>query len=195
MPNEKDIGVEKALPLTTHLEELRKILIRVFAIVLVVFCFVYWKSYIFMDFITAPIIPIMPEKSSMAILKLTEGFFSQSLSSRLLLRYFFSVCRLYFISYGLLLLPGCTLRRKKICSLFCYYVVAPLLFFGCELRILCRFPFRFQILPRLCRGVCDSQPVYTMVSQFCYPAYYGFRLGFRDACICALLIQDGDYLG
>ncbi len=78
MPNEKDIGVEKALPLTTHLEELRKILIRVFAIVLVVFCFVYWKSYIFMDFITAPIIPIMPEKSSMAILKLTEGFFHRA---------------------------------------------------------------------------------------------------------------------
>ncbi|PLX67552.1 MAG: twin-arginine translocase subunit TatC [Denitrovibrio sp.] len=141
MSNEKDQGVEQALPLTTHLEELRKVLIRVFAIVIIVFCFVYWKSYIFMDFVTAPIVPIMPEDSSMAILKLTEGFFTE-LKLSALVAVFFSMP---FIFYQLwkFIAPGLYAQEKK--YVFSFVVMSSLLFFlGASFAYYVVFPFGFK---------------------------------------------------
>jgi len=141
MSKEKDQGVEQALPLMTHLEELRKRLIWIFAILIVVFCFVYWKSYIFMDFITAPIIPILPEHSSMAILKLTEGFFTE-LKLSLLVALFLSMP---FIFYHLwkFVAPGLYAQEKK--YIFAFVIMSSMLFFmGAAFAYYVVFPFGFK---------------------------------------------------
>jgi len=138
---DKDKGVEETLPLTTHLEELRKRLIRVLIVVLVVFCFVYWQSKIFMDFITAPIVPILPEDSTMAILKLTEGFFTE-LKLSALVALFFSMP---FIFYQLwkFIAPGLYAQEKK--YVVSFVIMSSLLFFlGASFAYYIVFPFGFK---------------------------------------------------
>jgi len=141
MTRDKDQGVETAQPLMTHLEELRKRLIYIFGILIVVFCFVYWKSQIFMDFITSPIVKILPEKSTMAILKLTEGFFTE-LKLSLLVAVFLSMP---FIFYQLwkFIAPGLYAQEKKYIVSFVF--MSSLLFFlGAGFAYYIVFPFGFK---------------------------------------------------
>ncbi|PLX71289.1 MAG: twin-arginine translocase subunit TatC [Denitrovibrio sp.] len=141
MPRDKDKGVEDALPLTTHLEELRKRLINVIAVLIIVFCFVYWKSQIFMDFITAPILPILPEKSTMAILKLTEGFFTE-LKLSALVAVFFSMPFIFYQGWKFIA-PGLYAQEKKYVASFVF--MSSLLFFlGASFAYYVVFPFGFD---------------------------------------------------
>jgi len=149
MSKGKDQGVEEALPLTTHLEELRKRLIRIIIILVIVFSFVYWKSFIFMDFITAPIVPILPEKSSMAILKLTEGFFTE-LKLSALVAVFFSMP---FIFYQLwkFIAPGLYAQERK--YVFSFVFMSSLLFFlGAAFAYYVVFPFGFKFFLSYAEG-------------------------------------------
>lgn len=141
MPRDKEQGVEEALPLTTHLEELRKRLIKVLIVLVIVFCFVYWKSKIFMDFITAPIIPLMPEHSSMAILKLTEGFFTE-LKLSAMVAVFFSMPFIFYQAWKFIA-PGLYAQEKKYVTAFVF--MSSLLFFmGAAFAYYGVFPFGFK---------------------------------------------------
>lgn len=141
MPRDKDQGVEESLPLTTHLEELRTRLIRVLIVLLVVFCFVYWQSQVFMDFITAPILPILPESSTMAILKLTEGFFTE-LKLSAIVAVFFSMPFIFYQMWKFIA-PGLYAQEKKYVASFVF--MSSLLFFtGAAFAYYVVFPFGFR---------------------------------------------------
>jgi sec-independent protein translocase protein TatC len=137
----KEEGVEARLPLTTHLEELRKRLIRIMIVVVIVFCLVYSKSQIFMDFITAPVLPVMPEDSSMAILKLTEGFFTE-LKLSLMVAVFLSM-PIIFYQLWKFIAPGLYAQEKK--YVFAFVVMSTVLFFsGGAFAYYVVFPFGFK---------------------------------------------------
>ena len=141
MSKDKEQGVEHALPLTTHLEELRKRLMYVIAILIVVFCLVYWKSKIFMDFITAPIVPILPQNSSMALLKLTEGFFTE-LKLSALVAVFFSMPFIFYQGWKFIA-PGLYAQEKK--YVFSFVLMSSVLFFlGASFAYYVVFPFGFK---------------------------------------------------
>lgn len=141
MPRDNEQGVEQTLPLTTHLEELRKRLVYVLIVLLAVFCFVYWKSQIFMDFITAPIVPILPEHSTMAILKLTEGFFTE-LKLSALVAVFISMPFIFYQGWKFIA-PGLYAQEKKYVVSFVF--MSSLLFFtGAAFAYYVVFPFGFE---------------------------------------------------
>jgi sec-independent protein translocase protein TatC len=69
--------VETTYPLSHHLNELRWRLLYVAIVVLVIFCLCYWQSNYVYDFVTRPINPLLSEKVTLSMLKLTEGFITE----------------------------------------------------------------------------------------------------------------------
>lgn len=149
MPRDKEQGVEEAMPLTTHLEELRKRVIRIIIVLIVVFCLVYWKSQIFMNFITAPIIPLLPAHSSMALLKLTEGFFTE-LKLSAMVAVFFSMPFIFYQIWRFVA-PGLYAQEKK--YVFAFVFMSSLLFFtGAGFAYYGVFPFGFKFFLGYAKG-------------------------------------------
>ncbi|MGE4318860.1 MAG: twin-arginine translocase subunit TatC [Deferribacterales bacterium] len=149
MLNEKEKGVEAKLPLMEHLVELRKRLIRVFIVVIVVFCFVYSKSALFMDFVTAPLVKLLPENSSLAMIKITEGFFTE-LKLSLVVAVFFSMPAVFYQLWKFIA-PGLYAQEKKYMTSF--VVFASLLFVaGGAFAYYVVFPFGFQFFLSYAHG-------------------------------------------
>ena len=117
---------DEKLPLTTHLEELRKRLIRIILVLVVVFSACYSQSTYIFNFVTAPLIPLFPDGSSFAMLKLTEGFFTE-LKLSLMAAVFFSMP---FILYQIwkFIAPGLYAHEKK--YVVSFVIVSSLLFFS-----------------------------------------------------------------
>lgn len=149
MSRDSEQGVEESLPLTTHLEELRKRLIRVLIVLVIVFCGVYSQSQIFMDFVTAPIVPILPENSTMAILKLTEGFFTE-LKLSALIAVFFSMPFIFYQGWKFIA-PGLYAQEKK--YVFSFVLMSSALFFlGASFAYYIVFPFGFKFFLQYAEG-------------------------------------------
>lgn len=149
MPRDKDQGVEETLPLTTHLEELRGRLIKICIVLVVVFCFVYWKSRIFMDFITAPLLPILPEHSSLSLLKLTEGFFTELKLSGMV-AVFFSMPVIFYQLWKFIA-PGLYAQEKKYVTAF-VFMASMLFFMGAAFAYYFVFPFGFKFFLGYAQG-------------------------------------------
>ena len=149
MLNSKDKDVDRQLPLMAHLEELRKRLIRVFIIVIIVFCFVYSKSSIFMDFVTAPLVKLLPEHSTLAMIKITEGFFTE-LKLSLVVSIFFSMPAVFYQLWKFIA-PGLYAQEKKYITSFVFF--ATLLFIGGgAVAYYVVFPFGFQFFLTYAHG-------------------------------------------
>ncbi|WP_415237888.1 twin-arginine translocase subunit TatC [Seleniivibrio woodruffii] len=149
MPNEKETGVEAKLPLMTHLEELRKRLIRVAIILLVIFCVVYNQSQFFMDFVTAPLVKALPEHATLSMIKLTEGFFVE-LKLCAMVALFFGMP---FVFYELwkFIAPGLYAQEKK--YVVSFVVFASLLFVGgAAFAYYGAFPFGFKFFLTYAQG-------------------------------------------
>lgn len=142
-------GTDAKIPLTKHLEELRSRLIKIFILLIIVFSVCYSQSKYLMDFVTAPLTPILPEKSSLAMLKLTEGFFTE-LKLSLMAAVFFSMP---FIFYQLwkFVAPGLYVHEKRYVAGF--VVVSSLLFFvGAGFAYYIVFPFGFRFFLNYAQG-------------------------------------------
>lgn len=142
-------NAEEKLPLTTHLEELRKRLIRVIIVLIVVFSICYSQSGIIFKFITAPLIPLFPNGSSFAMLKLTEGFFTE-LKLSLMSAIFFSMP---FILYQIwkFIAPGLYAHEKK--YVVSFVIASSMLFFiGASFAYYVVFPFGFQFFMNYAKG-------------------------------------------
>lgn len=145
MISEKD----EKIPLTKHLEELRSRLIKVFILLIIVFSVCYSQSKYLMAFVTAPLTPILPKGSSLAMLKLTEGFFTE-LKLSLMAALFFSMP---FIFYQLwkFVAPGLYVHEKKYVVGFVF--VSSLLFFvGAAFAYYLVFPFGFRFFLNYAQG-------------------------------------------
>jgi len=141
--------MDEKLPLTKHLEELRQRLIKIFIVLIVVFGVCYYNSKFFMDFVTAPLVPLLPEKSSLAMLKLTEGFFTE-LKLSLMAAVFFSMP---FILYQLwkFVAPGLYAHEKK--YVVSFVLVSSILFFsGAAFAYYIVFPFGFRFFLNYAQG-------------------------------------------
>lgn len=141
--------MDEKLPLTKHLEELRQRLIKILIVLIVVFGICYSKSKFFMDFVTAPLVPLLPEKSSLAMLKLTEGFFTE-LKLSLMAAVFFSMP---FILYQLwkFVAPGLYAHEKR--YVVSFVLVSSVLFFaGAAFAYYIVFPFGFKFFLNYAQG-------------------------------------------
>jgi len=149
MPNEKDSGVEAKQPLMEHLEELRKRLIRIFIIVIIVFCAVYSNSKIFMDFVTAPLIAALPEHATLSMIKLTEGFFVE-LKLCAVVAVFFSMPAIFYELWRFIA-PGLYAQEKK--YIVSFVISATLLFLGgAAFAYYGAFPFGFKFFLSYAQG-------------------------------------------
>jgi sec-independent protein translocase protein TatC len=188
MPKGKDNGVEEALPLTTHLEELRSRLIKVLILLLIVFCFVYWKSSFFMDFITAPIIPILPENSSMAILMLTEGFFTE-LKLSAMVAVFFSMPFIFYQIWKFVA-PGLYAQEKKYVTAFVF--MSSLLFFlGAAFAYYIVFPFGFEFFLGYAEGYVTANLSIQWYLSFVVRLIMAFGLVFEMPVFVLFLSKMG----
>jgi len=115
MKTKPDTNTEQ--PLLTHLEELRKRLVRILIVVAIVFFICYWKSSYLFAFIKEPLVLFLPPNSTLSMLKLTEGFMTE-LKLAFMVSCFFSMP---YILYELwkFVAPGLYDRMKKICIQFC----------------------------------------------------------------------------
>ncbi|MGB9730824.1 MULTISPECIES: twin-arginine translocase subunit TatC [Calditerrivibrio] len=132
--------VDAEQPLMTHLEELRKRLIRIMIALTIVFSICYWKSVYLFQFIKKPLILFMPPNSSLSMLKLTEGFLTE-LKLSFMAAVFFAMP---YILYELwkFIAPGLYTHERKYVSgfvisasflfffgsFFCYQFVLPIAF-------------------------------------------------------------------
>ncbi|MGE4268539.1 MAG: twin-arginine translocase subunit TatC [Deferribacterales bacterium] len=149
MPNEKETGVEAKQPLMEHLEELRKRLIRVFIIVVIVFSVVYSNSKIFMDFVTAPVIEVLPAHASLSMIKITEGFFVE-LKLCAVVAVFFSMPAIFYELWKFIA-PGLYAQEKK--YIVSFVISATLLFIGgAAFAYYGAFPFGFKFFLSYAQG-------------------------------------------
>lgn len=153
MPSEKTKGVDAKLPLMQHLIELRKRLIRVFIIVIIVFCVVYSKSAWFMDFVTAPVIKVLPPHSSLSLLKLTEGFFTEMKLSFVVAIFFSSPA--IFYQLWKFVAPGLYAQEKK--YIISFVISASGLFIsGAAFAYYMVFPYAFQFFLTYAHGAVTA---------------------------------------
>ena len=75
MENDTENNTDKKIPLTAHLEELKKRLIRILIVVGVGLCVCYFFRDWSFKIITKPLIDVLPEAGSIIFTGLTEAFF------------------------------------------------------------------------------------------------------------------------
>jgi sec-independent protein translocase protein TatC len=69
--------VETTYPISHHLRELRQRIVKILAATIVLFILCYWQSDYIFSFVTAPISPLLSDRVTLSMLKLTEGFVTE----------------------------------------------------------------------------------------------------------------------
>lgn len=181
-------NMDEKLPLTKHLEELRKRLIRICIVLIIVFGVCYTYSKFFMDFIAAPIIPLLPEKSTLAMLKLTEGFFTE-LKLSLMAAVFFSMP---YILYELwkFVAPGLYAHEKK--YVISFVIISSLLFFsGAAFAYYLVFPFGFKFFLNYAQGEVIASLSLQWYLSFVTRLILGFGIVFELPVFTLFLAKMG----
>lgn len=149
MGKDKDKNIGSQTPLIEHLEELRKRVVYILFILVTVFCFCYWRSQFFMDFVTAPLVNVMPEGSSMAMLKITEGFLME-LKLSFIVALFFSMPFIFYHMWRFIA-PGLYVHERK--YVVGFVISTSLLFFlGAAFAYYMVFPFGFAFFLKYAEG-------------------------------------------
>jgi sec-independent protein translocase protein TatC len=181
-------NMDERLPLTKHLEELRKRLIRIFIVLIIVFSVCYTYSKFFMDFVTAPIIPLLPEKSTLAMLKITEGFFTE-LKLSLMAAVFFSMP---YILYELwkFIAPGLYAHEKR--YVISFVVISSVLFFsGAAFAYYLVFPFGFKFFLNYAQGEVIASLSLQWYLSFVTRLILGFGIVFELPVFTLFLAKMG----
>ncbi|QAR32064.1 twin-arginine translocase subunit TatC [Geovibrio thiophilus] len=188
MAKEKNQGVEAQIPLMEHLEELRKRVIYVLIIVIAVFSFCYWQSQFFMDFVTKPLVDVMPEKSSMAMLKITEGFFME-LKLCFMAALFFSMPFIFYHIWKFIA-PGLYVHEKK--YVMGFVISASLLFFlGAGFAYYFVFPFGFAFFLKYAQGYVIANLSIEWYLSFVTKMVLGFGIVFELPVFTFFLAKMG----
>jgi len=149
MDTETESTVEEKLPLTVHLEELRKRVIKSLIVIGAVFVACYSNSEILFDFVIAPVTAVIPDGSTLAMIKLTEGFFVQ-LKLSFMAAIFFAMPFL-LLQLWLFISPGLYIDEKK--YVVSFVIVSSLLFFtGATFAYYVVFPFGFEFFLSYAKG-------------------------------------------
>ena len=181
-------NMDERLPLTKHLEELRKRLIRIFILLIIVFAVCYSNSKFFMDFVTAPIIPLLPERSTLAMLKITEGFFTE-LKLSLMAAVFFSMP---YILYELwkFVAPGLYAHEKR--YVISFVVISSVLFFsGAAFAYYLVFPFGFRFFLNYAQGEVIASLSLQWYLSFVTRLILGFGIVFELPVFTLFLAKMG----
>ncbi len=188
MAENKSQGVEAQIPLMEHLEELRKRILYILIILIAVFSVCYWQSQFFMDFITKPLVQIMPEKSSMAMLKLTEGFFME-LKLCFMAALFFSMPFIFFHAWKFIA-PGLYVHEKK--YIVGFVISASLLFFlGAGFAYYFVFPFGFAFFLKYAQGYVIANLSIEWYLSFVTKMILGFGIVFELPVFTFFLAKMG----
>ncbi|KAA0257663.1 twin-arginine translocase subunit TatC [Deferribacter autotrophicus] len=181
-------NVDEKLPLTAHLEELRSRLIKSLIVVLVVFIVCYSQSKYIFDFVTAPLVKVLPEKSSLAMIKLTEGFFTE-LKLSLMAAVFFSMP---FILYQLwkFVAPGLYAHERR--YIVSFVIVSSFLFFtGAVFAYYVVFPFGFQFFLSYAKGYVIANLSIQWYLSFVVRLIMGFGIIFELPVFTLFLAKMG----
>lgn len=188
MRKDTDQGVESKLPLMQHLIELRKRLIRVFIIVIVVFAVVYSKSAVFMDFVTAPVEKVMPAHSSLTMLKLTEGFFTEMKLSFVVAIFLSSPA--IFYQLWKFIAPGLYAQEKK--YIISFVISASGLFIGgAAFAYYMVFPYAFQFFLNYAHGAVTANLSLSEYLSFFTNMLIAFGLVFEMPIFTLFLAKMG----
>ena len=140
---------EYRMPLTQHLEELRRRLIISIVGVLIGFLATYAFAEDVFRFLARPLIAALPEEGNLAILRVTEGFFTYlkvALFSGVILASPLVLYQIWaFVS------PGLYKKEKKTLVPFVFFSVI-LFAIGITFAYLVVFPFGFKFLLRYATG-------------------------------------------
>lgn len=132
---------EKKISLVQHLVELRKRFMRVLYVLIVIFSVTYHFGPQLIEFAIAPLMKVMPEGSTLSMLKLTEGFFTE-LKISIYASLFFAMP---YILYELwkFISPGLYANERR--YVFGFVFFATLLFVsGAAFAYYVAFPFGFE---------------------------------------------------
>lgn len=131
------------LPFTSHLEELRNRVIRCGIALIVCFALCYNFSQYLFDFFTMPLLAALPEGSTMAMIRVQEGFLTHLKIA--LLAALFLACPVIFFQLWKFVAPGLYPKEKKYVWPF---VITATIFFlaGAAFAFYVVFPFGFQFL-------------------------------------------------
>ncbi len=157
--------VEQTYPLSEHLVELRKRLVYVFICLVIVFIGTYSQGKVLMNYLLDPLIRYMPENSTVAFLKITEGFVTE-LKLAAMASVFVSMP---FILYQLwkFIAPGLYAQERK--YVFSFVFFASVLFFtGASFAYFIVFPFGFQFFLKY------ADPSWNMVANLSVSWYLSF---------------------
>lgn len=137
----KIADIDEKLPLTAHLEDLRSRLIKIFICLIVVFAICYWQSGVIFNFVSEPLLKLLPENSKLTMLRITEGFVTE-LKMSFYAAIFFSMPYILYQIWKFIA-PGLYPHEKKYTSMF--VIFASILFFiGAAFAYFIVFPFGFK---------------------------------------------------
>lgn len=181
-------SIEDKIPLTAHLEELRSRIVKIVILLVVIFSFCYWQSSFLLEFITEPVVKNLPQDSSMAMLKLTEGFFTE-LKLSLMAAVFFGMP---YILYQLwkFVVPGLYAHEKK--YVVSFVVVSSLLFFlGAAFAYYVVFPFGFKFFLNYAEGDVIASLSLQWYLSFVIRLILGFGIVFELPVFSLFLAKMG----
>ncbi len=162
-PSEQDPDEGDKLPFTSHLEELRSRLIKSGLAVIAGFAACYGFSEALFGFLVRPLKEVLPEGSSLAMIRVQEGFLTHLKIA--LLAGVFAACPVLFYQTWKFVAPGLYSHEKRYVWPF---VGAGTFFFlaGAAFAYWVVFPFGFRFLLAYAHG-----PVQASIS---IDAYLGF---------------------
>ncbi|WP_022851361.1 twin-arginine translocase subunit TatC [Limisalsivibrio acetivorans] len=176
MAKTEQSGIEAQSPLMDHLEELRKRIIYVLILLIAIFCVCYWQREFFFNFVTAPLIEVLPQASTMSMLKLTEGFFTQ-LKLSLMAALFFSMPFIFYQGWKFIA-PGLYVHEKKFVVGFVFS--SSLLFFlGAAFAYYLVFPFGFRFFLTYAQGDVTANLSIQWYLSFVVRLILGFGIVFE----------------
>ncbi len=157
--------VTSRYPLMHHLVELRKRLVYVIIVLIIVFIGAYSQGKVLMNFAIAPLVEIMPEGSTIAFIKLTEGFITE-LKLSALVAFFVSMPFILFQLWKFIA-PGLYVNEKK--YFITFVVSASILFFvGASFAYFIVFPLGFQFFLKY------ASPEWNMIASLSVDWYLSF---------------------
>lgn len=180
--------VQQKIPLTEHLEELRKRVIKCLIVLVIVFMYCYWQSDLFFNFITAPVREAMPNSSSLAMIKLTEGFFTE-LKLSLMAAIFFSMPFLLLQGW-LFIAPALYIDEKKYVTSF-VISASTLFFLGAGFAYYIVFPFGFQFFLGYANGAVIANLSIQEYLGFAVKLAMGFGIVFELPIFVLFLAKIG----
>ncbi|MBB5021326.1 twin-arginine translocase subunit TatC [Desulfurispira natronophila] len=186
---QEELQDDRVMPLTAHLEELRRRLVRSFIAIGVCFAFVYYFSKQVMLFLQEPVLQAFPEGATpFALLRLPEGFFTE-LKASLLVAVCIAMPYLLFQAWRFVA-PG-LYPREKIVAIPMMIFATIFFFIGASFAYYIVFPIGFQFFLAYAEGSVIASLSLSWYLTFVVKLIMAFGIAFELPLIVFVLSRLG----